>query len=372
MSLATRCIHCHTTFKVVQDQLKVSQGWVKCGQCHQAFNALEAMFDTDQLSVWSESMLSSDVTTTPEPAPAATTTADDEDAFDLSFPPIPDIAEEKPNEPVTPEAPPETAKPDTHITPPVDEAPIVVAPAPTTTVEPPPPVDIKAPEPTWAHLLAIPQPDVIEKSLPPPSQRRGKPGTRGRAPAPRPTGFIQQAEKQAIWRHPAIRATLALMALLLIAALGMQMAHHWRNQLAATYPTTKPWLQAWCDIARCQLVAPMDINALSVDSITVVKAESQGTDAYQLTVIVQNNSRIPLQWPLLDLTLTNSNGEVLTRRSLRVDSAQQVPVTDDHNKAPTQHSPVAPTAQPGLTALQWQMRAPDLQLASYTAELFYP
>ena len=45
MSLATRCPVCGTTFRVVQDQLKVSEGWVRCGRCDEAFNALEGLFD---------------------------------------------------------------------------------------------------------------------------------------------------------------------------------------------------------------------------------------------------------------------------------------------------------------------------------------
>jgi predicted Zn finger-like uncharacterized protein len=46
-SLATACPSCSTVFRVVQDQLKVSQGWVRCGRCHEVFNALEALFDLD-------------------------------------------------------------------------------------------------------------------------------------------------------------------------------------------------------------------------------------------------------------------------------------------------------------------------------------
>jgi predicted Zn finger-like uncharacterized protein len=45
MSLATRCPACHTVFRVVQDQLRVSEGWVRCGQCQEVFNALETLFD---------------------------------------------------------------------------------------------------------------------------------------------------------------------------------------------------------------------------------------------------------------------------------------------------------------------------------------
>ncbi|MFO1339748.1 MAG: zinc-ribbon and DUF3426 domain-containing protein [Burkholderiaceae bacterium] len=49
MSLATRCPACHTVFRVVQDQLRVSEGWVRCGQCQEVFNALETLFDLDQV-----------------------------------------------------------------------------------------------------------------------------------------------------------------------------------------------------------------------------------------------------------------------------------------------------------------------------------
>jgi predicted Zn finger-like uncharacterized protein len=47
MSLATTCTNCSTCFRVVQDQLRVSEGWVRCGHCQQVFNALESLFDLD-------------------------------------------------------------------------------------------------------------------------------------------------------------------------------------------------------------------------------------------------------------------------------------------------------------------------------------
>ena len=39
MSLSARCPVCATRFKVVPDQLKVSDGWVRCGQCGEVFDA---------------------------------------------------------------------------------------------------------------------------------------------------------------------------------------------------------------------------------------------------------------------------------------------------------------------------------------------
>ena len=47
MSLVTRCPTCGTMFKVVPDQLRVSEGWVRCGRCSQVFNALEGLVDLE-------------------------------------------------------------------------------------------------------------------------------------------------------------------------------------------------------------------------------------------------------------------------------------------------------------------------------------
>jgi predicted Zn finger-like uncharacterized protein len=39
MSWITRCPACGVTYKVVPDQLKVAQGWLRCGQCQHAFDS---------------------------------------------------------------------------------------------------------------------------------------------------------------------------------------------------------------------------------------------------------------------------------------------------------------------------------------------
>jgi predicted Zn finger-like uncharacterized protein len=43
MSLATRCTECKTIFRVMEDQLRVSEGWVRCGRCNSVFNGLAAL-----------------------------------------------------------------------------------------------------------------------------------------------------------------------------------------------------------------------------------------------------------------------------------------------------------------------------------------
>ena len=48
MSLATRCTACGTIFRIVEDQLRVSDGWVRCGRCNEVFDARELLFDMER------------------------------------------------------------------------------------------------------------------------------------------------------------------------------------------------------------------------------------------------------------------------------------------------------------------------------------
>ena len=45
MSLITSCPACGTMFRVVRDQLKISEGWVRCGHCAEVFDATAHLSD---------------------------------------------------------------------------------------------------------------------------------------------------------------------------------------------------------------------------------------------------------------------------------------------------------------------------------------
>lgn len=47
MRLITRCPACGTLFKVVPDQLRISEGWVRCGHCAEVFDATAHLHDPD-------------------------------------------------------------------------------------------------------------------------------------------------------------------------------------------------------------------------------------------------------------------------------------------------------------------------------------
>src|SRR3954465_1332501 len=48
MSLITRCPACGTMFRVVPDQLRISEGWVRCGHCAEIFDATAHMAEHAQ------------------------------------------------------------------------------------------------------------------------------------------------------------------------------------------------------------------------------------------------------------------------------------------------------------------------------------
>lgn len=50
MALVTRCPNCGTHFKVVRDQLRISEGWVRCGRCSEVFDASTALTESDPLT----------------------------------------------------------------------------------------------------------------------------------------------------------------------------------------------------------------------------------------------------------------------------------------------------------------------------------
>jgi hypothetical protein len=209
-----------------------------------------------------------------------------------------------------------------------------------------------------------------EQSLPPPSQRKGRSGTRGRGPQTEAPGFIKQAERKAIWRHPAIRGLLSFIALALALLLGAQFVQQEHDRLASRHPELTPYLAQWCQLTGCTLSPPMQIEDLQVDNIALVKTSSLGEDTYRLTAIIHNRADAVLAWPHLDLSLTDANGTVVVRRVFDVETASRVPA----EAAEKDVGATVPAAVPAnsSTTLQWRLRAPDLAPAGYTVELFYP
>lgn len=90
MRLIARCPHCHTLFKVVPDQLRLAQGWVRCGQCDNVFDALENILTSETESI--ATGLPTDSVTLTQPAAEVVVQPTDSTSEHHIEPELPDAA----------------------------------------------------------------------------------------------------------------------------------------------------------------------------------------------------------------------------------------------------------------------------------------
>lgn len=143
MSQITRCPSCGTTFKVVADQLRISEGWVRCGQCKEVFDASAHLLALAPAALLPDVSLT-DVRPPPVPVPRAT---------DTQRPWV------KP--PESPPATPASGASSVASAAAQPSAPVGHPPLPQPSTEPTPPV--AAPDvalPPQAPVLEVPQPTV--------------------------------------------------------------------------------------------------------------------------------------------------------------------------------------------------------------------
>ncbi len=333
MSMATRCTSCGTIFRVVQDQLKVSEGWVRCGRCDEVFNALEGLFDLDREAPpqWtrpsSEQAQAESAQRREAYAEAGDQTVaelDEEDRIaSRFFRPEQDDVEQSPAQSV--------AKRDR-----VDFADAQFN------------TELLADADNGA---AAPRRAKTAKSDKPP-----KPPKPARAPKAATPAFLRHAEQQARWRTPWARTLLSLVSAVLLAALALQMAHHFRDSVAAQWPQTRPQLASWCAYADCRIEAPRRIEDITVES-TALNRAAPGTDSFRLSVTLRNRGTLPVATPWIELSLTDGAGQLVTRRALA--AADFRPVTG-----------VIPAGSEA--ALQSLISTGGPRVAGYTIEVFYP
>jgi predicted Zn finger-like uncharacterized protein len=300
MSLATRCTSCGTAFRVVEDQLKVSEGWVRCGRCDAVFNAGEALIDLERNA----------------PADAAPSGPDSHLAANAA------VSEAAPAE-----APYESASP------------IPLAPEPDDAVE-----RQTESEDTQVRSSAQGNPHEPDRELASPDEPTFAPN------------FLREASRHSAWSGtPQGRFAMRLAAALLVMGLFAQAAHQFRNALSTSSPLARAVLTTWCHAVRCTVGAALKIEDVAVESAALTRVSN--SDSFKLAVVLRNRGKMAVALPSLDLSLTDSNGQILARRVLgsvdfRIGNAAMAPGAE--------------------SALQLTLSPVDLQIAGYTIEIFYP
>jgi predicted Zn finger-like uncharacterized protein len=268
MSLITRCPSCQTLFKVVPDQLRISEGWVRCGQCDEIFDAALHLLQAPpapQLPL----------TQQPELPEALT-------AVDASGLPAAEVS-------------------------PVDESSSV-------------------PMPLLEEL------DRLDESVHPMDTSDLAPSAVSTAMAPGYTAdagrdavetdvrdeldevsFLRDSKSGVFWHKPIMRATLVLLSLVLLLGLLGQIVLHERDRIVALKPGLRPLLLALCAPLNCVVLPLRRIESIVIDSSSFNRLQG---DSYRLNFTVKNTADISLAVSAIELTLTDSLDQPVVRRVL--------------------------------------------------------
>lgn len=347
MSLITRCPACETMFRVVPDQLRISEGWVRCGHCTEVFDA--ALHLQPQAFV-------------PEPAPVpppepATLSADlpasavQEAGIQTSPPPLASSAATGPEIPAVPAfasdfSPPPTSPPSFTPSFPAPElesvspgalssSPLAWGAAPSHEAAPHAladdagTVERAMAEKRHEASAALTDAPVPEEVIAAPMTRESLPNdalpgvspTAADAPAPEePTestiedmSFVRDARRKAFWRRPGVRVGLVVAGVLLVAVLVLQIAVHERDRIAALDPRAKPWLEELCGPLQCTVKPLRQIESIVIESSAFNKVRG---NAYRFSISLRNKSSVPLAMPGIELALTDSQDQPMLRRVL--------------------------------------------------------
>ncbi|MDP4621842.1 MAG: zinc-ribbon domain-containing protein [Hydrogenophaga sp.] len=323
MSFITRCPACSTSFKVVADQLRVSQGWVRCGHCAEIFDA------NQDLKPW-----------VPTPPVLTNVVDEQQQPSDQAWARQASDAEAVHN--------------DTPLTEVLEGLSELSASQHSTDVH----VDAVQPNHGVGDELASPeamsmdQDPVLHIDV---LQADGD-DSLNEAFEPEPR-FVQQAKRHVFWASKRVRASLWAGVCLGGLSLALQWAVHDRDRLAAWQPALKPLLTAVCQPFGCRIEAVRQVDAVVIDSSGLVRLLGQ---LHAMDVVLKNTQAWPVAMPSLELSLTDGQDQVLARRVL---------LAKDWPDAP-------PVLQPGQA---WPVKlrlsialAGDQAMAGYRIALFYP
>lgn len=302
MTQTTRCPACATRFKIVPDQLKIGQGWARCGQCGEVFDARLSLKTLSPSAAVSAPAAAAVSGAPPAPAPAASSAPVAHEPASVPAP-APDV-EPDPLPPLHID-PPAHPPGDERIAPVFDDLRIDID-------APPEPVPARDP---LADPAPYPRP---EPSLDPQdggfaATPAATTATAGFDPAS-DLSFVRRARRRAAWQRPWVRVVLMVLTLGLSLLLALQAAFHYRDLLASQYPALRPLLAALCEQAQCLIGPPRRIDVIAIDGSSFTRLQG---DTYRLGVNLTNQSTAPVAMPAIELTLTDAQDQPVLRRVLQ-------------------------------------------------------
>lgn len=297
MSLITRCPSCGTMFKVVPDQLRISQGWVRCGHCAEVFDASAHLQDRepavpDGPVTAAASVQANASSATASLAQARLLEKAKQEALEQALAQEAALALA-----AVPEAPESGGAADAPLYPPFS---LLRADAEAELV-----AEVKA-------RTQAPGPAAPARPTPVPSANEATAPEQG-ADLLDDVSFVRHARRKAFWRRPAVRALLLMTGIALAALLAGQYAIHDRDRIAVRTPALRPVLDALCGPLQCTVAPLRQIESVVIDSSSFNKLRG---DAYRLSFTLKNQAPLPVAMPAMELTLTDSQDQPVVRRVL--------------------------------------------------------
>lgn len=282
-SLVTRCPACSTLFKVVPDQLRISDGWVRCGQCDEVFDA--------------QAQMQPHIVVVPDAVPGHAAAVNSPahavvppPSMDAEVPPAPDL----PVPDAATDTAPEFASQHTEASLTVDDT-----------------------------VLRSAASDALESALAdaqPMLQREDMPFAEPTVQSPLVLDEEDTHDFQAsfLQRTPPaysgkLRWLSRFLVLLLGVALAGQVVIQQRDHIAATEPALTTALNVLCQAAGCQVAPLRQIESIVIESSSFIKVRA---DVYRLSFSIKNTALVPLALPSAELALTDLRDQSVLRRVL--------------------------------------------------------
>lgn len=253
--MRTRCPNCATVFRITAEQLRVRFGMVRCGQCQAVFNAFDSLIEGSTASEKQATAVLVSQVATPAPENQTETTPPSE---------LPELSSQTRLDPID------------------------VALAAEETSE----QSTKAARD--AGMMAVR--DLSET----PGYDRWSAGS---VDNDINTEFFELPSRRPIW--PAMLALL-LLALLLAG----QLAYHYRSELVSRYPDLTNTYRAF----NIDIPLPRQVEFVAIEVSDLQSDTARGLLILQATL--RNRAYFAQAWPVLELTLTDTNDEVVSRRIL--------------------------------------------------------
>jgi hypothetical protein len=104
-----------------------------------------------------------------------------------------------------------------------------------------------------------------------------------------------------------------LLSALLLLTLLLQALYFFRVEIAARLPGLKPLMVQTCNAVGCSIALPQNIDLITIDS-SELKAEPDRVDVITLNALLHNHADYAQTYPSFELTLTDTQEHLLARR----------------------------------------------------------